>query len=86
MQLFTIHDILNAVWIGATTFWGLKGAISVAALSLVFLPFHKFSVAAAFIAAIWAYILWKNKGLLFGGVLHVLHVSEGLIQVLRFRE
>lgn len=83
MQLFTIHDILNAAWIGATAFWELKGTLSHAALGLVFLPFHEFSIPAAFVAVVWAYILWKNKGLLFSDVLHVLHVSEWLMQVLR---
>lgn len=83
MQLFSYQDMFNAVWLAASTAWEIKGAFSQAAVSLVLLPFHEFSIKAALIAVVWAYVLWKNKGLLISGVSHAPHMTDWVAQIIK---
>ncbi len=76
VQLFTISDALNALQLGFGTTGELKGILSGQIIKIILLPFHEFSITAALVAAVWARILWKNKGLLFSGVVHMLYIHE----------
>ena len=76
MPIFTLHEIINAVWAGFGTFRELKGAFAEVALRLVLSPFHSFSLTSCFVALGWVMILWKNKGWILSGFSHILHVGE----------
>lgn len=83
MQLFSYQDMFNAAWLAISTAWEIKGAYAQAVVDLVLLPFQEFSIEAALIAAVWAYVLWKNKGLLISGVSHALHMTDWAVQIIK---
>lgn len=57
----------------------IKGVFATEVIQLVLLPLHEFSVTSALISCAWIYILWKNKGLLLGGLSHMLHLGDWLL-------
>lgn len=77
-----LQQLPSAFFIGLSQAWEIKGIVAEEGLRLVFLPFHEFNLVSCLIALGWIVIFWKNKGLLLGGILHILHLSEILKEFL----
>lgn len=83
MQIFTTQDLFNMLWTAYEIYRDFMGMFAEEALKLIFLPFHEFSITSAFIAVMWVYIFWKNKGLLFSGLSHIFHIGEWFMNVMK---
>ncbi len=78
MQIVTFHDALNLLWQALNTVREFKSILAVEALKAIFLPLHGFSSASCLASIGGIAVLWKNKGIIFSGLSHLIGSSDVL--------